>query len=284
MDSRIATILAEQGFIAVGDHPRWRSTLSRLKSRGDLDSPLPGIYLPPGFSSLGWLRGVTAWAAPQGVLHARTAASLWLPELASPVAFVAHPSLRSRRGVVVTRRCVPREFAVERDGLRFAAPAYAAVELAATDDGRAICDALRLRLIDVESLAAPLTTLRGTPGHMERQKAVAACEKNPWSFAELRLHAILRAAGIHDWVANQPLRLGGRVVLPDVRFRHRRLILEFDGREIHGDRARFLDDRERWNLLESFGYHVLRFGWEHLDRPGYVVRAVKAALRRATPS
>jgi very-short-patch-repair endonuclease len=284
MDTRIRTLVAEQGFIAVADHPRLRWALSRLKAEGELVTPLPGIYLPAGFAPGAWLRAVSAWAAPLGVLNARTAASLWLPELVSPVASVAHPSLRSRRGVAVSRRTVPREFVNERDGIRFATPAYAAVELAATDDGRAACEALPRRLADTDTLAAALATLGGSPGHAARRKAVAACAENPWSYAELRLHRILKEARITDWVANRPLRLGGRELWPDVRFRKRLLILEFDGRKVHNDPVQFLTDRERWNLFEAFGYHVLHFAWEHLDQPDYVVAATRAALRIAAPA
>jgi hypothetical protein len=284
MDTRIATLIAEQGFIAVADHPRLRWALSQRKADGELQTPLPGIYLPADFSPGAWLQAVSAWAAPLGVLNARTAASLWMPELISPVAFVAHPSLRSRRGVTVSRRTVPCEFVDERDGIRFATPAYAAVELAATDDGRAACEALRRRLADTDTLAAALASLRGSPGHSARRKAVAACAENPWSYAELRLHRILREARITDWVANRPLRLGGRELWPDIRFRKRLLILEFDGRKVHSDPVQFLTDRERWNLFAAFGYHLLHVGWEHLDRPDYVVAATRAALRIAAPA
>jgi len=82
-------------------------------------------------------------------------------------------------------------------------------------------------------------------------------------------------------VANRPLDVRGTRLFPDVRFRARRLILEFDGREAHLAAAQFLSDRERWNLLEAAGYHVLRFGWEHLDQPGYVARTVRRAYRHA---
>ena len=166
-------------------------------------------------------------------------------------------------------------------GVQFVTPAYAAVELAATDDGRAACEALRLRLADTGSLGHALSSLRGSPGQAARRRAVAACADNPWSYAELRLHRILKQARITDWVANRPLRLGDREVWPDVRFRKRLLILEFDGRKVHNDPARFLDDRERWNLFETFGYHVLHFGWEHLGRPDYVIGATRAALHVA---
>lgn len=283
MDTRIAVILAEHGYLAVADHPRLRPTLSRLKLAGELVAPLPGIYLPPAYSNLDWLRAVSAWAGPIGALHGRSAASLWAPEFASPTVLVAHPGLASRRGVVVSRRVVPPEFVRVRGGVRFASPAYAAVELAADDDGRAICEALRLRLVDHNALTFALSAQAGSPGQCTRRKVVTACAGNPWSYAELRLQRILARAGIGDWVANRPIVLDGRELLPDIRFRHRMLIVEFDGRETHDGPSRFLADRERLNLFEAHGYHILRFGWEHLDQPDYVIAAVRAALRSAAP-
>lgn len=283
MDTRVEVTIAEQGYIAVADHPRLRSTLSKLRLAGKLVAPLPGIYLAPGFSNLDWLRAVSAWAGPIGALHGRSAASLWCREYTSPVALVAHPGLAPRPGVQVSRRAVPRGFVRVRGGVRFASPAYAAVEMAASDDGRAICEALRLRLADQDELSLALGAQAGSTGQTIRRKVVIACAGNPWSYAELRLQRILASAGIGDWVANRPIMLGGRELRPDIRFRHRMLIVEFDGRETHDGPSRFLADRERLNLFEAHGYHVLRFGWEHLDQPDYVIAAVRAALRLAAP-
>ena len=107
------------------------------------------------------------------------AASLWLPSLAGQIAVLVHPTLRSRRRVHVTRRGVPSDFVQIADGLRFATPAYAAVELR-------------------EALEA----MTGSAGRAVRRCVVEECMTNPWSYAELRLHRILRAAGIVGWVAN----------------------------------------------------------------------------------
>lgn len=193
--------------------------------------------------------------------------------------FLAHPSLRSRRGVVVSHRPIPQEFVGQEGGIRFAIPAYAAVELAATDDGRAVCECLRLKLADNDTLNLALAALSGSRGQAARRRTVAACGTNPWSYAELRLHRILLAAGITDWVANRPLRVSGALLWPDIRFRRAKLILEFDGRDVHDRSGQFLSDRERQNLLEAAGYRVLRFGWEHLDQPDYIVTMVRRALR-----
>lgn len=279
MNPDFSSVLADHGVLKVADHPRLRSTLSRLVDSGVLASPLPGTYAAPLRTEAEWLRTVCAWAAPQGVLHGDTAASLWLTGFHGRQTRLAHPSLRSRRRIRVCRKQIPREFVRVSDGIRFASPAYAAVELAATDDGRAICEALRRGLATSVELEAALAAMAGSRGHAARRRVVQDCLADPWSYAELRLQRILRAADISDWRGNVTIRLDGQLLHPDILFRRARVIVEFDGREMHNDPATFLKDRERLNLFAEHGYLVLRFGWEHLDDPEYVVRAVRRALR-----
>ncbi len=101
---------------------------------------------------------------------------------------------------------------------------------------------------------------------------------NPWSYAELRLQRILRAAGIAGWKANTTITLNGEVFHPDIIFKEVRVIVEFDGREVHDNTSQFLKDRERLNCFAEHGYLVARFGWEHLDDSSYVVAVVRRAL------
>lgn len=280
MHPTIEALLADQGVITARAHPALSSALRRLCREGRLANPLPGVFVAREDSSpLTWLRAVSHWAAPSGVIHGSSAAGLWLPSLADPVARLIHPTLRSRRGVVVLRRSVPPDFVTRAQGLRTVSPAYAAAELAALDDGRAACELLRLRLATFDDLALATRALAGSRGHIERTRAIAACEANPWSYAELRLHRILREAGFRDWVANRPLDIAGCLFHPDVRFRAARVIIEVDGRETHEQARQFRRDREAQNAYVLAGYLVIRFTWEHLDDADYVVRIVRGALR-----
>jgi very-short-patch-repair endonuclease len=81
-------------------------------------------------------------------------------------------------------------------------------------------------------------------------------------------------------VANANLWLGEELFHPDVLFSGQRVVVEFDGRAVHA--GQFLQDRERQNLLVSHGYLVIRFGWEHLDDPAYVVAVVRRTLTSAS--
>lgn len=277
MHPQIEAILASNGVARTADHPRLASALARAKRSGAVVNPLPGVFLAAGERSQDdWHRAVSAWSAPLGVIHGRSAASIWLGA-APTVAHLAHPTLRSRRGVAVTRRLIPPEFVTVASGVRFASPAFAAVELAADDDGRAVCEALRLRLAATADLPTALAALDGSAGQATRRSVVAEAMRNPWSYGELRLQRILLAAGLSDWVANRPIPVPDGLVIPDLRFLHAKLIVEFDGRSTH--EGRFLADRERLNLFAAAGYRVLRFGWEHLDQPEYIIASVKAALR-----
>jgi very-short-patch-repair endonuclease len=276
----IEAILADQGVITARAHPALNSTMRRLYRDGRLASPLPGVFIDGEDTSwLTWLRAVNHWSAPSGIIHDSSAAGLWLPSPADPVARLIHPTLRSRRGVVVVRRSVPPEFVREAQGLRTVSPAYAAAELAALDDGRSACEMLRLRLASFEDLALATRALAGSRGHAERARAIAACEDNPWSYAELRMHRILRDAGFRDWVANRPLDIGGSIFHPDARFRAARVIIEVDGRETHERPGQFRRDREAQNAYTAAGYLVIRFTWEHLDDVDYVVRVVRDVLQ-----
>lgn len=281
MNPTVARILAERGVIATREYPRLGPTLRRLHRDGQLANPLPGVFTGnPDRAPQTWLRAVSLWSGPAGVVHAASAAGLWLPGAADPLIQLAHPTLRSRRGVQVTRRTIPDEFVRRWPGIRAVSPGYAAAELASQDDGRAACEALRLRLASHAELVAATGALAGCRGQRERELVIGACRDDPWSYAELRLHRILRTARIRGWVANQPVRLNGHRFVPDVRFRGRPVIIEVDGRATHQQPGQFRRDRERQNEFTMAGYSVIRFTWEQLDDPAYVVRVVREVLRR----
>ena len=278
MNSTVAALLTEHGVITVSHHPGLSRTLHRLVASGLLARPLPGVFIPAGSGVEGWLRAVTAWAGREGALHGATAVHLWLGEPAPAVTQLAHPTLRTRGRIAVWRHAVEREFVVTRAGIRTVTAAYAAVEVAAVDDGRVITEVLRQRLATTEQLREALSALAGTSGQAVRRRVVESCLANPWSYAELRLHNILRHAGITGWVANVPLRLGRVVLHPDVLFRAERIVIEFDGRAYHSSQEEFTDDREAQNVYITHGYVVIRLVWHHLDDPAYVLRVLRRAL------
>jgi very-short-patch-repair endonuclease len=100
------------------------------------------------------------------------------------------------------------------------------------------------------------------------------------SEAEVKIHRLMRDAGISGWLANVPLHdEAGLIGIVDILFREQRLVLEIDGRAFHSDERAFQRDRSRQNRLIAQGYRVLRFTWvDVVRRPAEVVAAIRNAL------
>ncbi|MGV8910321.1 MAG: endonuclease domain-containing protein [Propionicimonas sp.] len=281
---RIDDLLADSEVIRLSDHPRSARTIQRAAARGRLVALLPGIFVPPDRAgAVGTrIRAACAWSR-QGCIHSLTAVQL---HLRAPVTMPIRLRAPYRGAPVpwmwVTRGTVAAP--IEDAGLRIATAAHAIVELAATDRGEAAFTALRLRLVDAAQLLAVLPEFAGARGNAMRRRVIAAAALNPWSFAEARLHAVLRRAGIDGWVANPPLRFGGRPTVPDVWFPEHWLALEFDGEAVHSNHEQFEEDRRRQNRMTLARVRVLRFTWDAVERhPDEVVATVRAMLARGTP-
>ncbi len=77
---------------------------------------------------------------------------------------------------------------------------------------------------------------------------------------------------------NVPLRAGGRTYVVDCLWRKARLVVELDGRDAHGRRLAFEDDRARDRALVASGWRPVRVTSAQL-RAG--ADALEAALRAA---
>ena len=76
---------------------------------------------------------------------------------------------------------------------------------------------------------------------------------------------------------------GETVARADLAYPESRVWIECDGWSAHGSRGAFQQDRWRQNVLTSRGWIVLRFTADDvLQRPAYVVSAVRRALNGAT--
>ncbi len=267
------------GLIRLRDHPASARTIQRAAARGTVVAILPGIFIRPEreASTAIRIRAACAWSST-GAIHGLTAAQLHLRRpvtlpirLRAPWRGAPPPWLRVSNGTVLRP--------IQEPGLRVATAAHSVVELAAEDGGEAVFDALRGRLVTPEELIEVLPEFAGSRGTRVRRAVVESAASNPWSFGEARLHDLLRRAGIGGWVANEGVRIAGRLVFPDVRFCGRTLVLEFDGEAFHSDHEQFEEDRVRQNALVLAGFTVLRFTWEAVTlHPDTVIRSVRAGL------
>ena len=89
---------------------------------------------------------------------------------------------------------------------------------------------------------------------------------------------LLLEGGIAHPDVNVPLSIGGRKVVPDLRWPQQRLVIEADGAAWHDDQLAREDDAERQALLEAAGERVLRVRWEQaVCRQSQTLRRFRAA-------
>jgi very-short-patch-repair endonuclease len=267
------------GVIRLRDYPRSARTIQRAAASGRVVAILPGVFVSPErhASTAIRIRAACAWSSA-GSIHGLTAAQLHLRRpVTLPIRLRAPWRGEPPAWLQVSTGKVARP--IEESGLRIATAAHAVVELAEADGGEAVFAALRKRLVTPIQLIEVLTEFAGSRGSRTRRTVVESAASNPWSFGEARLHDLLRHAGIGGWVANEAVRVAGRLVFPDVRFPEHSLVLEFDGEAFHSDHEQFEEDRVRQNILVLGSFRVLRFTWEAVTlHPETVIRTVRTAL------
>lgn len=250
---------------------------------GNLLRPYHGVYVNPVFAaSPPTLVKAAQLACPRGVLLAGAAASLTLDLPFTPPVHMAIDRGDAKPGLVFHRWTVPEDLLRRSGVLTFASPAFAAAHLAATDEGRAIDQALRLgvRLADIEAAAAWMTA---TLGNRVRRQVIRDSRDQPWSPAERLGQRTLRAAGISGWVSNHHVRTPEGDFFLDIAFVREKVAVEIDGYEYHSSRESFERDRVRHSILTAMGWRILHVTWgELIHHPERVVSLVRDTLRVAT--
>jgi very-short-patch-repair endonuclease len=139
------------------------------------------------------------------------------------------------------------------------------------DEALTIADsALRHRNITKGHLLKLATAVQG-PG---RQTCIKVAEHAD-GLAANPFESVLRAIALEvPGLAVKPqvvITDLGLNIRPDLVDRNRRLVLEADSFEFHGQRRQLKRDCERYDLLVVAGWTVLRFAWEHvMFQPGFV--------------
>jgi very-short-patch-repair endonuclease len=229
---------------------------------------------------------VGRWDRDAVLTHEAAAAVSFWPGLAVPVVRCAVRHYRPpQSGFAFSRGPIPPELVWFRNGLRLTSPALTALDLCEALGGGAIDRALRTRSTTVALMRMALAMTAGRTGNRVRRQLLLDSRDEPWSEAERQVHRLLRAAKITEWQANQPVRLGGVTVYPDVCFRRLRLVVEIDGREFHNDPEVFESDRHRQNLLVLHGWRVLRVTWQMIQQePDRVIAMVREAMAMPVPA
>ena len=146
------------------------------------------------------------------------------------------------------------------------------------DEALAIADSALRAGYPAETLREIAHVAKG-PGSARLRRVASLADPRAANPFESVLRAI--ALDVTGLRVEPQLRIRGELdldVRPDLVDRQRRLVLEADSFEWHGDRAALRRDARRYNLLVINGWTVLRFSWEDvMHNPGWV-RSVLATV------
>jgi Protein of unknown function (DUF559) len=143
--------------------------------------------------------------------------------------------------------------------------------------------ALRLEQISTDDLLLVAAMIRGRRGARAARRWLAEADGRSGSPLETRIRLICADGGlVPEELQYAVMDDSGYVVaVGDLVWPSRRLIVEADGRLVHATPEALYHDRRRQNELAARGWTVIRFTWEDLSRPGYIVNAVRRALAAA---
>ncbi len=97
---------------------------------------------------------------------------------------------------------------------------------------------------------------------------------------EERFVGLIDSHGLPRPRFNADVAAGGRFFSVDCLCQAQRLVVELDGRAVHGTRQAFESDRERDRLLMIDGWRVMRVTWLQLrDDEARIAADLRAALR-----
>ncbi len=260
-------------------HPELDRALNSYRFRGDLTTVLPQIYATRARAQDFDVRFAAVRASTRPyILTGRAAAkTVWWPELMCDEIDLAHPSmLFDRAGFRFHERYITPSLVSVVDGVPVTRPELTVLDLIPELGPDVVDEALRRRVVTLPRLHAALALTPRRRGNRLRREVLRDSRDAPWSALERRAHRILREAKIGGWTTNYEVTIGGLTYYLDLAWPARKLAVEIDGFEFHGDRDAFHRDRLRDAALTTAGWHVLHFSAESLLS---LPDAVRTALR-----
>ena len=218
-----------------------------------------------------WMAAVLA-CGPGAVLSHRSAGQLWgIVPRAATVPEVTRPGFfRQRRAIVCHRSAVPVDEREELLRIPVTSVARTQFDLAAVLSKRGLERAMHEAevkgLRDRFSLWDLLERHPGRRG--ARNLRVALGGKQPVGITDSDLEELfvefLDEYGLPRPRLNTTLPVRGNLLRPDCMWPERRLLVELDGREVHGTDKAFEGDRRRDRVLLAEGWHSMRVTWRQL--------------------
>jgi very-short-patch-repair endonuclease len=280
---RHENVITRAQVLSLGAGPR---LIARRLENGRWQRLHNGIYLvgPAPPTPRARARAALLACGEGAVLSHRTAAEMWgmLPPGDELHVTVPGRNPGQREGVRVHRvaELPAREVAV-RDRLPLTSPARTICDIAGVESVRDTEDALTearvRRLVTDRQLLSVIERAPTRRGSAVIRALLSAESEAGYtrSRAERRMQKLLRAAELPQPRVNQAL-LG---YLVDFLWAEQKLIVEVDGYESHGHRAKFESDRRRDQRLMAGGYRVIRVTWRQLrDAPLPVIASMAQAI------
>lgn len=232
-----------------------------------------------------WLAAALACGSSAALSHRSAGALHGLLSsdgVATDVAVPGSGGRKPRAGVRLHRVALEPWEACTVDGVPATTAARTLIDLSAKAHpqrvSKLVTRAERLRLYDDRAVRRVLAAHPRAPGAARLAAALAVYVEPPDTDSELEdtMLALCERAGLPrpEWQASVE---GERV---DFLWPDRGLIVETDGRETHGTRAAFEDDRARDAKLTAAGYRVVRFTYRQVThRPAWVAGVLTRLLR-----
>lgn len=200
-----------------------------------------------------------------------------------PEVLVVGSGCPRRAGIRVRRStAMPPQDVRELGAIRVTSPARTVADLAARLDDEAVLRLVRLaqgkQLVNHRQLLAVSERLGCRPGSGRLARAIARGPAPTRSVLEDVVLDLILSAGFAQPDVNVPIRLGGRLVVPDFRWAEQRLTVEADGANWHSGAAAAASDAERQALLEAHGERVERISWQQAIS---AAKQTRARLERA---
>jgi very-short-patch-repair endonuclease len=231
-------------------------------------------------------RAVAALLLPGAVLCGRSAAVVWGVELAEPddpveCTLAAGRRAGAVRGVHVTRRRLPDEDVVRRDGVHVTTPLRTALDLARIqppDEAVVALDRfLRARLLTLAQLRAAAAATTG-PGCRAIRVAAARADGLAQSPQETRLRLLVHRSALPRPVAQYEVRdAAGFVAAVDFGWPEHKVAVEYEG-IWHGEAQQVGKDRRRLDRLTAVGWTVIFVTAADLRDPVALIARIAAAL------
>jgi len=292
-------LLAELAGRQHGVVARWQ-LVTKCVGRGAIDGRIGrrlhpiyrGVYAvgyPVSGTKSRWMAAVLA-AGPEAVLSHHSAAQLW--GLTSPSGHrseVTRPTFfRSHRHICAHRSVLPDDERTVVGGIPVTTVPRTVVDLAAVGSRRQVERALNE--VEVRGLTDPLS-IPDLLVRYPRRRGIAVLRdllregaeaggvtRNDFEEAFVPL---LDSHGLPRPRFNADVAVAGRFFSVDCLWPRERLIVELDGRAVHGTRKAFESDRERDRLLMVDGWRVMRITWRQLhNQPASIASDLRKALTR----